>query len=375
MLSAADWDNVLMQLGCVFMYFVSVWCHDVTCVITFASSGSLYTSSGKSRKAASSLLANWDNRLLMWVLSLQMCLLHLSFIPMWCAFIPNLKFRISFSISVITIIQFSLFLCFLIFCHQEGKDKSFLLEKLQNLQKSNPKKPKQKNQKKVCCWKYLMLTQLNINFYPKSCHQPHCKCPLAPQQNSRSSDDHPSGGQSNSNAMVQALLARQRLEEVEEEEERHSGSGVPVPSDTSTSSALHQAMLARQRAQDQDEDLHQMHDTHSSSSSALALAMQARQMSQNQERDEYFSTGGLSDGPPSALAQAMQARQRADEYGDADGLPSPVSSVMMQVMQARQRAEEAPQNPAPAGSSALIQAMLARQQAQNEYDDGYWTLS
>lgn len=220
----------------------------------------------------------------------------------------------------------------------EGKDKSFLLEKLQNLQKSNPKKPKQKNQKK---------------------------------QNSWSSDDHPSGGQSNSNAMVQALLARQRLEEVEEEEERHSGDGVPVPSDTSTSSALLQAMLARQRAQDQDEDLHRMHDTHSSSSSALAQAMQARQMSQIQERDEYFSTGGLSDGTPSALAQAMQARQRADEYGDADGLPSPVSSVMMQVMQARQRAEEAPQNPAPAGSSALIQAMLARQQAQNEYDDGY----
>lgn len=271
--------------------------------------------------------------------------------------------------------QLSLLFCFLSSCHQEGKDKSFLLEKLQNLQKSNPKKPKQKNQKKVCCWKYLMLTQLNINFYPESCHQPHCKCPLALQQNSWSSDDHPSGGQSNSNAMVQALLARQRLEEVEEEEERHSGDGVPVPSDTSTSSALLQAMLARQRAQDQDEDLHRMHDTHSSSSSALAQAMQARQMSQIQERDEYFSTGGLSDGTPSALAQAMQARQRADEYGDADGLPSPVSSVMMQVMQARQRAEEAPQNPAPAGSSALIQAMLARQQAQNEYDDGYWTLS
>ncbi|KAM8773455.1 transmembrane channel-like protein 5 [Acanthopagrus schlegelii] len=220
----------------------------------------------------------------------------------------------------------------------EGKDKSFLLEKLQNLQKSNPKNPKQKNQKK---------------------------------QSSRRSDDHPSGGQSNSNAMVQALLARQRLEELEEEEERHSGGGVPVPSDTSTSSALLQAMLARQRAEDQDEDLHQMHTTHSSSSSALAQAMQARQMSQIQEADEYFSTGGLSDGTPSALAQAMQARQRAGEYGDTDGLPSPVSGVMMQVMQARQRAEEAPQNQAPAGSSALIQAMLARQQAQNEYDDGY----
>ena len=262
---------------------------------------------------------------------------------------------------------------FSLFCHQEGKDKSFLLEKLQNLQKSNPKKPKQKNQKKVCCWKYLMLTQLNITFHPESC-QPHCKCPLTLQQSSRRSDDHPSGGQSNSNAMVQALLARQRLE-LEEEKERHSGGGVPVPSDISTSSALLQAMLARQRAEDQDEDLHQMHTTHSSSSSALAQAMQARQMSQIQEADEYFSTGGLSDGTPSALAQAMQARQRAGEYGDTDGLPSPVSGVMMQVKQARQRAEEAPQNQAPAGSSALIQAMLARQQAQNEYDDGYWTLS
>lgn len=29
---------------------------------------------------------------------------------MWCAFIPNLKFHISFSVSVITIILFSLFL-------------------------------------------------------------------------------------------------------------------------------------------------------------------------------------------------------------------------------------------------------------------------
>lgn len=37
-----------------------------------------------------------------------------------------------------------------------------------------------------------------------------------------------------------------------------------------------------------------------------------------------------------------------------------------------QRAEEPRQGVAPAGgSSALIQAMLARQQAQNEFDDGY----
>ncbi|XP_035856733.1 transmembrane channel-like protein 5 isoform X2 [Sander lucioperca] len=222
----------------------------------------------------------------------------------------------------------------------EGNDKSFLLDKLQNLQKSQPdKKSKQKTQKK------------------------HTK---------RHLDEHSLGGQSNSNAMVQALLARQQLEE---EEERRDTGGVPVPSDISTSSALIQAMLARQRAYDQDGD------EHLSSASALSQAVQARQRAEGQERDEYYSTG-FSENPintSSAVAQAMQARQRAEEDG-ADDLPSSVSSVMMQVMQARQIAEEedgppwvpAPtQNPSPAGSSALIQAMLARQQAQNEYDDGY----
>ncbi|TDH15803.1 hypothetical protein EPR50_G00013270 [Perca flavescens] len=217
----------------------------------------------------------------------------------------------------------------------EGKDKSFLLDKLQSLQKCQPdKKSKQKTQKK---------------------------------------DEHSLGGQSNSNAMVQALLARQQLEE--EEEGRDTG-GVPVPSDISTSSALIQAMLARQRAYDQDGD------ERLSSSSALSQAVQARQMAEGQETDEYYSTD-FSENPintSSAVAQAMQARQRAEEEDGADDLPSSVSSVMMQVMQARQIAEEedrpqwvpAPtQNPSPAGSSALIQAMLARQQAQNEYDDGY----
>ncbi|KAM6942340.1 transmembrane channel-like protein 5 [Lycodopsis pacificus] len=225
----------------------------------------------------------------------------------------------------------------------EGKDKSFLLDKLQNLQKSQPdKKSKQKNQKK------------------------HSK---------RRPDDHSSTGQSNSNAMVQALLARQQLEQ---EEERCSSGGVPVPADISTPSALMQAMLARQRADDQDED------KHSSSSSAFTQAVQARQRAEGRERDEYYSTG-FSESPintPSAFTQAVQARQRAEEDGadDAHDLPSSVSSVMMQVVQARERAEKEdrppwvpapPQNSAPAGSSALIQAMLARQQAQNEYDDGY----
>ncbi|XP_018520346.1 transmembrane channel-like protein 5 [Lates calcarifer] len=232
----------------------------------------------------------------------------------------------------------------------EGKDKSFLLDKLQNLQKSQPnKRPKQKNQKK------------------------HTK---------RRSDDHSSGAQSNSNAMVQALLARQQIEE--EEDRRHAG-GVPVPSDISTSSALMQALLARQRADGQDEDLYKMPDKHSTSSSALTQAIQARQRAEGQGGSEYYSTAGFSENPAnrsSAVMQAIQARQRAEENGAAntDALPSPVSGVMMQVMQARQRAEEEdrflwapapPQNPAPSGSSALIQAMLARQQAQNEYDDGY----
>ncbi|XP_041641782.1 transmembrane channel-like protein 5 [Cheilinus undulatus] len=205
----------------------------------------------------------------------------------------------------------------------EGKDKSFLLEKLHNLQKCQPnKKPKQKNQRK---------------------------------HTNRRPDDHSSGGQSNSNAMVQTLLARQRFEE---EEEGHRSGGEPAPSDISSSSSLVQVLLARQRAEES-------------------------------ERDEFYGTTGYSENhvnTSSAVTQVIQARQRMEAYGadDGDDLSSPVSSVMMQVMQARQRAEEeeeeeerfqwapAPQeNAAPAGSSALIQAMLARQRAQNEYDDGY----
>ncbi|XP_034452240.1 transmembrane channel-like protein 5 [Hippoglossus hippoglossus] len=218
----------------------------------------------------------------------------------------------------------------------EGKDKSFLLDKLQNLQKSQPtKKPKQKNQKK-----------------PK-----------------RRSDVHSSGGQSSSNAMFQAFLARQHFEE---EEERRSDGGVPVPSDMSTSSALMQAMLARQRADDLVDDVYQRSDKHLPSSGALTQAMQARQRAEGQERDNSSD----------AVMQARQARQRAEEdrIDDTGDPTSSVSNVMMQVMQARQRAEEEnrsqwlpaqPQNPAPPGSSALIQAMLARQQAGNEFDDGY----
>lgn len=232
----------------------------------------------------------------------------------------------------------------------EGKDKSFLLDKLQNLQKSHPNRnPKQKKQKE------------------------HTK---------RRSGSHSSSSHSNSNAMVQALLARRQFEE---EGDRHNTEGVPVPSDISTSSAVMQAMLARQRAEREQDDLYHMPDENSSSSDALVQAFAARQTAEAQERDEYYGAASFSENPvsgSSAVMQAMEARQRAEaERGhDMDDLTSPVSSVMMQVMQARQRAEEEdriqwvpapPQSATPPGSSALIQAMLARQQAQNEYDDGY----
>lgn len=251
------------------------------------------------------------------------------------------------------------------YCHQEGKDKSFLLEKLQDLQNKNPK---QNNQKKVCSGNPVThIDQLSSRDLLSA------SLPILFQRTGRHSDNHSSGGPSNSNAMVQALLARQQFEE-EEEEERP----LPPP-DLSSSSALAQAMLARQRAEAEDEDLHRAPDRHTTPSGALALAMQARQAAMDQERDEHYTSGDFYENPGtilSAFEQAMQARRRIEEEGadDADDFPSPMSGVMMQVMQARQRAEEPYQHPAPGASSALIQAMLARQQAQNEFDDGYWTL-
>ncbi|XP_024914113.1 transmembrane channel-like protein 5 isoform X2 [Cynoglossus semilaevis] len=204
----------------------------------------------------------------------------------------------------------------------EGKDKSFLLDKLQNLQKPNRSNKRHK--------------QMNT--------EKHSKRP----------EDHSSGGPSKSNAMFQALLARQQLEE---EEERRSTDGVPVPSDISSSSALTLAMMARQRAEGQEEHFTRVSDQHFSQSSGFAHVTQVTQRSGGQLTDGYY-------GAPE----------------DLDHPTSSVSSIMMQVMQARQRAEEEdrrqwapahPQNQAPSGSSALIQAMLARQQAQNEFDDGY----
>lgn len=161
--------------------------------------------------------------------------------------------------------------------------------------------------------------------------------------------------------MAQAFLAKQIFDE-----ERSSSGGVPVPADIPTSSALLQAMLARQRAEDGEFEVHRMPDTHLPSSNAVAQALQARQASLSRESDHGYSGTGSFGDTSSAMAQAMRARQTAE-----DSLSNPGSDVMAQVMQARQRAEESLQDSAPAAPSALIQAMLARQQAQNEYDDGY----
>ncbi|KAF3687277.1 Transmembrane channel-like protein 5 [Channa argus] len=186
-----------------------------------------------------------------------------------------------------------------------------------------------------------------------------------------------SGSQSNSSAMAQALLARQQFED---KEVRQVIYGVPVPADISPSSALIQALKARQRAEDLDENLYQKPNNNPSSSNTFTQATHERD-----KKDEHYTPSVCSENltnRSSALVQAMHARQRAEEDrgDDTDDLPSSMSGVMMQVMQVRQRAEEedriqwapAPSlNQAPSGSSALIQAMLARQQAQNEFDDGY----
>ncbi|XP_023188942.1 transmembrane channel-like protein 5 isoform X1 [Xiphophorus maculatus] len=225
----------------------------------------------------------------------------------------------------------------------EGKDKSFLLEKLQNLQKSCP--------------------EVNKKHKKRTTHT------------SRRSAERSSGSQSNSNAMVQVLLARQQLEE----EERRRASGVSVPSDISTSDAVTQAMLARQKAERQDENVYEITDGHPPSLDAVAQSLAARQRAE--DRDEYWSTTHFNQSNPgnSSIIQVRQSAER-DREDDSHDASSPVSSVMIQVMQARQKAEEEErnqrihppgQNQAPPGSSALIQAMLARQQAQNEYDDGY----
>lgn len=136
--------------------------------------------------------------------------------------------------------------------------------------------------------------------------------PVLQHKTNEPGNNFPSG----SSALVQALLAQRTLEE--EKEGGYRAGGGPTPSDIFTPSALIQQTSA----------------------------------------------------PPGALAQALLARRRAEQNDYDDDMESLSSSaVMRRVMQ---RAEEPRQGVAPAGgSSALIQAMLARQQAQNEFDDGY----
>ncbi|CAL8330196.1 unnamed protein product [Lota lota] len=201
----------------------------------------------------------------------------------------------------------------------EGKDKTFLLEKLQTLQKSQP-------------------TQQSRSRIPK-------------QQTKRRSGGSSTGVRSNSNAMVQTFLAG------EQGSRGNYSRDVPVPSDISTS--FQRIPIASDRQ---------------SSSDAPILAMQGRQRA---EVHNYSTSSTLAN----PLVQVMQARQEHDRPSDGmDDGSSSMSGIMMQVMEARKRADEgdgmqarppATESSVPTTSSALIQAMLARQQAQNEYDDGY----
>ncbi|XP_010871181.2 transmembrane channel-like protein 5 isoform X2 [Esox lucius] len=201
----------------------------------------------------------------------------------------------------------------------EGKDKAFLLEKLHRLQKS--KQIKQKKQR---------------------------------QTRNRREDESSAG-------LLQALLARQRLEE----EDMAAGSstfGVPMPPDRSespASSAVMQALLARQQAESQAGGYQGVPFTAEqsapSSTSALILAMQARQRAESQAEDGFRRTPATSQNPvnalPSAVILAMQARQRAEE---TEFYPTPASPPW-------------PDNTGP--GSALTQAMLARRQLDDEYGD------
>ncbi|XP_015237138.1 PREDICTED: transmembrane channel-like protein 5 [Cyprinodon variegatus] len=223
----------------------------------------------------------------------------------------------------------------------EGQDKSFLLDRLQNLQRSGPK----------------------VNNQPKK------------QKTRNKPGSAFSGSPSNSNAVVQVLLARQQVEE----QERRSVRGSSVPLDISTTDAMTQAILARQKAEREDENVYNIADENPPSLNAVAQSLGARQRAE--ENDQYWSTTNFNQSNP-VNRLSMRAGQRAEGGRGEDSYdgPSSASNVMAQVMQARQRVEEeernqwtrAPgQNPAPSGSSALIQAMLARQQVQDEYDDGY----
>ncbi|CAB1344573.1 unnamed protein product [Coregonus sp. 'balchen'] len=203
-----------------------------------------------------------------------------------------------------------------------------------------------------------------------------------------------------STGMLQALLARQRLEQ--EDVDSSSSFGVPMPSDHSvstTSSAMIQAMLARKHAEDQDVASYRgvpfPADPAPASSSALIQAMQARQHAEDQDVASYRGVPFPTDPAPassSALIQAMQARQMAESQNEDEFYRAPVQSqnpvnalpsTMIQVMQARQRAESqqgedefyrAPvhsEHPVSSTSSAMMQVMQARQRAEEEESEFY----
>ncbi|KAG7268731.1 hypothetical protein CRUP_012875 [Coryphaenoides rupestris] len=179
------------------------------------------------------------------------------------------------------------------------------------------------------------------------------------------------GGRSNSNAMVQTFLA------VGQENRGSYSHDVPVPSDISTTS-FQRIPIANNRQS----------SSSYSHSDGVTLAIQARQRAELDDTDRTPSTFAAN-----PLVQVMQARQGYDRQAadEADDRSSSMSSIMMQVMEARKRAAEeeeeeeeededeewvygrlaVTESSAAPSSSALIQAMLARQQAQNEYDDGY----
>ncbi|KAJ8001817.1 hypothetical protein DPEC_G00173360 [Dallia pectoralis] len=232
----------------------------------------------------------------------------------------------------------------------EGKDKAFLLEKLQDVQKSKQNKQRKKR----------------------------------PTRNRPEDETSP--------GLLQALLARQRLEE-EDASAAYNSFGVSVPSErtmSTTSSAVMQALIARQQAGSQAGSYRGVPFTAEppvpSSTSALIQAMQARQKAESQAEDGFHRTPAPSQNPvnalPGAMIQAMQARQRAElEELDRSEPERPVSSTSGVIMQARQRAEleeefyrtpassQVPDNTGP--GSALIQAMLARRQIEDEYVDEY----
>jgi len=165
--------------------------------------------------------------------------------------------------------------------------------------------------------------------------------------------------------MVQTFLA------VGQENRGSYSHDVPVPSDIATTSFQRIPIAYNHQSSS---------SSFSSHPDAVTLAIQARQRVELDD-NTYRTPSTFAANP---LVQVKQARQEYDRQGadEANDRSSSVSSIMMQVMEARKRAGQEEEDSAYGrlavtessggpSSSGLIQAMLARQQAQNEYDDGY----